>query len=377
MKLDNIRLGLTYDDLILLPQASEVLPNEVSIDTYITPKVHLNIPIISAAMDTVSEHEMGIALARAGGIAIIHKNLSIEREADEVRLVKEASYEGCQNAALDNQGRLIVGAAIGANKEVLARSKALIDAGADVLVLDSAHGHSKNIINTAKLVKETFPNVQLIVGNIVTKEAALALIDAGADAIKVGIGPGSICTTRVVAGVGCPQATAVDDVVTACKGKNVKIIADGGIKYSGDIVKALALGADTVMLGSMLAGCEETPGEIKEIDGRKFKAYVGMGSLAAMKRGSADRYFQGGQTESKKLVPEGIEAVIPYKGKVEDVVYQLLGGLRSGLGYCGAHNLKELNEKSVFIQVTNAGLAEAHPHDVKITKDAPNYSKGC
>lgn len=377
MKLDNIRLGLTYDDLILLPQASEVLPNEVSIDTYITPKVHLNIPIISAAMDTVSEHEMGIALARAGGIAIVHKNLSIEKEADEVRLVKEASYEGCQNAALDNQGRLIVGAAIGANKEVLARSKALIDAGADVLVLDSAHGHSKNIINTAKLVKETFPNVQLIVGNIVTKEAALALIDAGADAIKVGIGPGSICTTRVVAGVGCPQATAVDDVVTACKGKNVKIIADGGIKYSGDIVKALALGADTVMLGSMLAGCEETPGEIKEIDGRKFKAYVGMGSLAAMKRGSADRYFQGGQTESKKLVPEGIEAVIPYKGKVEDVVYQLLGGLRSGLGYCGAHNLKELNKKSVFIQVTNAGLAEAHPHDVKITKDAPNYSKGC
>lgn len=373
MKLDNIRLGLTYDDLILLPQASDVLPNEVHIDTYLTSKIHLNIPIMSAAMDTVSEHAMAIALARAGGIAIIHKNLSIEEEANEVRLVKEASYEGYPRAALDENGRLIVGAAIGANKEVLARAKALLNAGADVLVLDSAHGHSKNIIDTAKLVKDSFPGVQLIVGNIVTKEAALALIEAGADAIKVGIGPGSICTTRVVAGVGCPQATAVDDVVNACKGTNVKVIADGGIKYSGDIVKALALGADAVMLGSMLAGCEETPGEIKEIDGKKVKAYVGMGSLAAMKRGSADRYFQGGQTESKKLVPEGIEAVIPYKGKLEDVVYQLIGGLRSGLGYCGAHNLKELNEKSVFVQVTNAGLAEAHPHDVKITVSAPNY----
>lgn len=373
MKLDNIRLGLTYDDLILLPQASDVLPNEVHIDTYLTSKIHLNIPIMSAAMDTVSEHAMAIALARAGGIAIIHKNLSIEEEANEVRLVKEASCEGYPRAALDANGRLIVGAAIGANKEVLARAKALLNAGADVLVLDSAHGHSKNIIDTAKLVKDSFPGVQLIVGNIVTKEAALALIEAGADAIKVGIGPGSICTTRVVAGVGCPQATAVDDVVNACKGANVKVIADGGIKYSGDIVKALALGADAVMLGSMLAGCEETPGEIKEIDGKKVKAYVGMGSLAAMKRGSADRYFQGGQTESKKLVPEGIEAVIPYKGKLEDVVYQLIGGLRSGLGYCGAHNLKELNEKSVFVQVTNAGLAEAHPHDVKITVSAPNY----
>lgn len=373
MKLDNIRLGLTYDDLILLPQASDVLPNEVHIDTYLTSKIHLNIPIMSAAMDTVSEHAMAIALARAGGIAIIHKNFSIEEEANEVRLVKEASYEGYPRAALDENERLIVGAAIGANKEVLARAKALLNAGADVLVLDSAHGHSKNIIDTAKLVKNSFPGVQLIVGNIVTKEAALALIEAGADAIKVGIGPGSICTTRVVAGVGCPQATAVDDVVNACKGTNVKVIADGGIKYSGDIVKALALGADAVMLGSMLAGCEETPGEIKEIDGKKVKAYVGMGSLAAMKRGSADRYFQGGQTESKKLVPEGIEAVIPYKGKLEDVVYQLIGGLRSGLGYCGAHNLKELNEKSVFVQVTNAGLAEAHPHDVKITVSAPNY----
>lgn len=375
MKLDNIRLGLTYDDLILLPQESSVLPNEVKIDAYLTEKIHLNMPIISAAMDTVSEHEMGIALARAGGIAIIHKNLSIEDEANEVRLVKKASIEGYPNAALDENGKLLVGAAIGVNKDVLERSKALISAGADVLVLDSAHGHSKNIIETTKLLKKTYPNLQLIVGNIVTKEAALDLIAAGADAVKVGIGPGSICTTRVVAGVGCPQATAVDDVVNACKGSNVKVIADGGIKYSGDIVKALALGANTVMLGSMLAGCEETPGEVKEIDGKKYKSYVGMGSLAAMKRGSADRYFQGGQTQAKKLVPEGIEAVTPYKGKVEDVVYQLLGGLRSGLGYCGAKNLNELNEKSVFIRVTGAGLKEAHPHDVKIIKDAPNYSK--
>lgn len=374
MKLDNIRTGLTYDDLILVPQASNVLPNEVKINTYLTPKIHLNMPIISAAMDTVSEHEMGIALARAGGITIIHKNLTIEEEANEVRLVKEANYDGYPNAALDNKGRLLVGAAIGANNEVLARSEALLKAGADVLVLDSAHGHSENIIKTTRLLKKTFPDLQLIVGNIVTKEAAKDLIEAGADAIKVGIGPGSICTTRVVAGVGCPQATAVDEVATFCKGKNVKVIADGGLKYSGDIVKALALGADTVMLGSMLAGCKETPGEIIEIDGRQFKSYVGMGSLVAMKRGSADRYFQGGQTESKKLVPEGIEAVLAYKGEVKEVVYQLLGGLRSGLGYCGSHNIEELKEKSVFIRVTNAGLTEAHPHDVKIVKDAPNYT---
>lgn len=377
MKLDNIRTGLTYDDLILIPQASNVLPSEVKIDTYLTPKIHLNMPIVSAAMDTVSEHEMGIALARAGGIAIIHKNLTIEEEANEVKLVKEASYEGYPDAALDEKGRLLSGAAIGANSEALTRAKALLEAGADVLVLDSAHGHSQNIIKTAKLLKETFPNVQLIVGNIVTKEAAADLIEAGADAIKVGIGPGSICTTRVVAGVGCPQATAVDDVATFCKGKNVKVIADGGLKYSGDIVKALALGADTVMLGSMLAGCKEAPGDILEVDGKLLKTYVGMGSLAAMKRGSADRYFQGGQTESKKFVPEGIEAALPYKGEVKDVVYQLLGGLKSGLGYCGSHDIKELKEKSVFIRVTNAGLKEAHPHDVKIVKDAPNYSKGC
>ncbi len=374
MKLENIKLGLTYDDLLLIPQESSVVPNEVKLETCLTKKIKLNIPLLSAAMDTVSEHEMAIALARLGGISIIHKNLNIEKQANEVKLVKEASYEGYPNAALDENGKLLVGAAIGANDEAVERASKLLEAGANVLVLDSAHGHSKNVIETTKKIKKSFANVQLIVGNIVTKEAAKDLIEAGADAVKVGIGPGSICTTRIVAGVGYPQASAVDEVVSYCKGKGVCVIADGGIKYSGDIVKALALGADTVMLGSMLAGTLEAPGEIIEKDGKKYKSYVGMGSLVAMKRGSADRYFQSKETKQEKLVPEGIEGVVLYKGSVENVVYQLLGGLRSGMGYCGSKNIAELKEKARFIRTTSNGLKENHPHDVRIIKDAPNYS---
>lgn len=375
MKLEKIRLGFTYDDLLLIPQESNVLPKETKIDTYLTKRIHLNIPILSAAMDTVSEHEMGVALARLGGLAIIHKNLFIENQAKEVSLVKEADAKGCPNAALDINGRLLAGAAISVSENMLDRVSALLKAGVDVLVLDSAHGHSKNIIDAVKIIRKLYPEVNLIAGNIVTKEAAAALIDAGVDAVKVGIGPGSICTTRVVAGVGCPQATAVDEVATYCKDKGIGVIADGGLKYSGDIVKALALGANAVMLGSMLAGCDETPGEIIESNGKKYKFYVGMGSLAAMSRGSADRYFQDKNTEQNKLVPEGIEGITSYKGKVSDVIYQLLGGLHSGLGYCGAHNLNELKEKAVFIQVTNNGLIEGHPHDINIVKDAPNYQK--
>lgn len=375
MKLEKIRLGLTYDDLLLIPQESNVLPKETKIDTYLTKRIHLNIPILSAAMDTVSEHEMGIALARLGGLAIIHKNLSIEDQAKEVSLVKEADVKGYPNAALDKNGRLLSGAAISVSENMLERVSALLKAGVDVLVLDSAHGHSKNIIDAVKTIRKLYPEINLIAGNIVTKEAAAALIDAGVDAIKVGIGPGSICTTRVIAGVGCPQATAVDEVAAYCKNKGIGVIADGGLKYSGDIVKALALGANAVMLGSMLAGCDETPGKIIESNGKKYKSYVGMGSLAAMSRGSADRYFQDKNTEQNKLVPEGIEGITPYKGKVSDVIYQLLGGLHSGLGYCGAHNLNELKEKAVFIQVTNNGLIEGHPHDINIVKDAPNYQK--
>ncbi len=374
MKLENIKLGLTYDDLLLIPQESSVVPNEVKLETCLTKKIKLNIPLLSAAMDTVSEHEMAIALARLGGISIIHKNLNIEKQANEVKLVKEASYEGYPNAALDENGKLLVGAAIGANDEAVERASKLLEAGANVLVLDSAHGHSKNVIETTKKIKKSFANVQLIVGNIVTKEAAKDLIEAGADAVKVGIGPGSICTTRIVAGVGYPQASAVDEVVSYCKDKGVCVIADGGIKYSGDIVKALALGADTVMLGSMLAGTLEAPGEIIEKDGKKYKSYVGMGSLVAMKRGSADRYFQSKETKQEKLVPEGIEGVVLYKGSVENVVYQLLGGLRSGMGYCGSKNIAELKEKARFIRTTSNGLKENHPHDVRIIKDAPNYS---
>lgn len=377
MKLDDIRLGLTYDDLLLVPQKSEVVPAEVDTSAYLTPKIKLNIPLVSAAMDTVTESRLAIALARVGGIGMIHKNMSVEAQAEQVKLVKEAEVGDNPKASLDSKGRLLVGAAVGVGANTMERVEALLQAGADVITVDSAHGHSKNILRVVAEMRATYPNLQIIAGNIVTKEAAEDLIEAGANTVKVGIGPGSICTTRVVSGVGMPQASAVDEVATYCADKGVCVIADGGLKYSGDIVKALALGADTVMLGSLLAATLESPGEVhEEANGKKFKTYVGMGSLAAMKRGSADRYFQKSTTSIEKLVPEGIEAKVPYSGTVEEVAYQLVGGLKSGMGYCGAKDLMALRENAHFVQITNAGLRESHPHDVDMTVAAPNYSHG-
>lgn len=377
MKLDDIRLGLTYDDLLLVPQKSEVVPAEVDTSAYLTPKIKLNIPLVSAAMDTVTESRLAIALARVGGIGMIHKNMSVEAQAEQVKLVKEAEVGDNPKASLDSKGRLLVGAAVGVGANTMERVEALLQAGADVITVDSAHGHSKNILRVVAEMRATYPNLQIIAGNIVTKEAAEDLIEAGANTVKVGIGPGSICTTRVVSGVGMPQASAVDEVATYCADKGVCVIADGGLKYSGDIVKALALGADTVMLGSLLAATLESPGEVhEEANGKKFKTYVGMGSLAAMKRGSADRYFQKSTTSIEKLVPEGIEAKVPYSGTVEEVAYQLVGGLKSGMGYCGAKDLMALRKNAHFVQITNAGLRESHPHDVDMTVAAPNYSHG-
>ncbi len=486
MNFDAIRTGLTFDDVLLVPQYSEVVPAQVSLKTKLTKSLELNIPILSSAMDTVTESRMAIALAREGGIGFIHKNMSIEAQAAEVDLVKrnesgmianpitlspaatlEEAFELMQeykisglpvvddkhkllgivtsrdlkytkpskepvkkymanqlitakegitlkeaeailwenrieklpivdengilkglitardidnalnypNACKDGKGRLRCGAAVGVGMDSLDRVNTLVQAGVDVIALDSAHGHSKNIIEMVKEIKKLHPHLPLIAGNIVTKEAAKALIDAGADAVKVGIGPGSICTTRVVAGVGVPQMTAVAEVAEYCKDKNVCVIADGGIKFSGDIVKALAAGADAVMLGSILAGCQESPGEEIIFQGRRYKSYVGMGSLAVMKRGSADRYFQAKETTAKKLVPEGIEGRVAYKGPVADSLYQLCGGIRAGMGYCGAPTIKELQKNAVFVRITNAGLKESHPHDVDITVESPNYTK--
>jgi len=484
---EKTQLGLTFDDILLIPQMSEVMPSEVDIRTRLTRKIFLNIPILSAAMDTVTEYEMAIAMAREGGIGFIHKNMTTEEQAHQVDLVKRSesgmiinpitlsidstTFEAetilrqykisglpvvdhenrllgivtnrdlkylevddtpvstvmtkaglitakmgttlaeakkilwehrieklpivdddfhlkglitskdidnviqYPSACKDEKGRLRVGAAIGVSADVIRRVDELIKVHVDVIVLDSAHAHSKNVIDTVKKIKTLYPNLQLIAGNIVTAEAAKALIEAGADALKVGIGPGSICTTRIIAGVGVPQITAIDDVYRYTKSQNIPIIADGGIKFSGDIVKALAVGAETVMLGSLLAGCKESPGEEIIYQGRKFKVYVGMGSLVAMRRGSNDRYFQEKVTEAKKLVPEGIEGRVPFKGETKDMIYQLCGGLRSGMGYCGAKTIVDLREKAKFVQITSAGLTESHPHDIEITQEAPNYSK--
>ena len=474
--------GLTFDDVLLIPAKSDVLPNGVDLSTKLTKKISLNIPLMTAAMDTVTESRMAIAIAREGGIGVIHKNMSIERQAEEVLRVKRSEsgiitdpfflapdnyvYEAdelmgrfrisgvpiCENGKLvgiitnrdmrflkdfnikikevmtseglitapvgttleaaevilsrnkieklphvdkngalkglitikdiekaekypnsakDSDGRLLCAAAIGVTADVLDRAAALLEKGADALVLDSAHGHSMNIINTVSKVKSKFPNAQIIAGNIATAEAAKALIDAGADAVKCGIGPGSICTTRVVAGIGVPQITAIFDVANEAAKSGIPVIADGGIKYSGDIVKAIAAGGDVIMVGSLVAGCEESPGESEIFQGRQFKTYRGMGSIAAMQQGSKDRYFQA---EQKKLVPEGVEGRVPYKGPLSETVFQLMGGIRSGFGYCGAHNIAELKETGRFVRITNAGLLESHPHDISITKEAPNYS---
>ena len=377
MKLENPRLCLTFDDLLLVPQKSEVVPSEVDTGTQLCEGIYLPSPILSAAMDTVTEEQMGIALALQGGLGVIHKNTPADDEANKVKAVKEHIFkaEDYPKAAVNKNGHLLAAAAIGVGKDSLDRAAKLVDAGIDLLIVDSAHGHSKNILQTVRELRKTYPNLPIIAGNIVTVEAAKDLIAAGATGVKVGIGPGSICTTRVVSGIGMPQATAVDDIVSALKDSSHPVIADGGLKYSGDIVKALALGATAVMLGSMLSGTDEAPGEIVEKGGKKYKTYVGMGSLAAMKRGSADRYFQNAAERKEKLVPEGIEALVPYKGSVESVVFQILGGLRSGMGYCGAANLNELYMRAEFVRITSAGLVESHPHDVTQNVESPNYCK--
>ena len=474
--------GITFDDVLLVPAYSKVIPNQVDVTTWLTKKVKLNIPLMSAGMDTVTEHRMAIAMARQGGIGIIHKNMSIEAQADEVDKVKRSengvitdpfslspehtlqdadnlmakfrisgvpitegtklvgiitnrdlkfetdfskkikesmTSEGLITApegitleeakailakarkeklpivdkdnnlkglitikdiekqikyplsAKDAQGRLLCGAGVGITANMMDRVDALVKAHVDVIVVDSAHGHSKNILEAVKNIKKTYPDLQVIAGNVATGEAVKALIDAGADAVKIGIGPGSICTTRVVAGIGVPQITAIMDAYKVAKEYNIPIIADGGIKYSGDMTKAIAAGANVCMMGSIFAGCDESPGTFELYQGRKYKVYRGMGSLAAMENGSKDRYFQ---EDAKKLVPEGVEGRVAYKGSVEDTVFQLIGGLRSGMGYCGAPNIETLKETGKFVKISAASLKESHPHDIHITKEAPNYS---
>lgn len=373
-----VKEGLTFDDVLLIPAESHVLPNEVNLHTELAPNLKLKIPLISAGMDTVTEGAMAIAMALQGGLGVIHKNMSINAQAGEVTNVKNVIVPSdVSKAAVDENNRLLVAAAIGVTSDTFERAEALLENGADAIVIDTAHGHSAGVLRKIKEIRDHFPNVTLIAGNIATGDAARALFDAGVDVVKVGIGPGSICTTRVVAGVGVPQITAIYDAATAAREYHKPIIADGGIKYSGDIVKALTAGGNAVMLGSMLSGTTEAPGEIFESDGEKYKTYRGMGSVGAMAQahGSSDRYFQGGVNEANKLVPEGVEARVEYKGDVSDIIFQIIGGLRSGMGYVGASTISELIENAQFVKITNAGLRESHPHDVQITKKAPNYER--
>lgn len=475
--------GITFDDVLLVPSYSEVIPNQVDLTTHLTKSIKLNIPVMSAGMDTVTEHRMAIAMARQGGIGIIHKNMSIEAQAEEVDKVKRSEYgvitdpfslgpdntlqeaedlmrkyrisgvpivdtegklvgiitnrdlkfqedytrkiaqdmtsenlvtapEGITieeakkilgrarkeklpiidkeghlkglitikdiekqikypNSAKDSKGRLLAGAGVGVTADVLDRAGELVRAGVDAVVVDSAHGHSANVLRVVRMIKEAFPDLQVIAGNVATYEGTEALIKAGADCVKVGIGPGSICTTRIVAGIGVPQITAVMNAYEAADKYGIPIIADGGIKFSGDITKAIAAGANVCMMGSLFAGCDEAPGEFELYQGRKYKVYRGMGSIAAMQNGSKDRYFQEG---ARKLVPEGVEGRVAYKGSVEDSIFQLMGGLRSGMGYCGCGDIETLKKEGRFVKITNAALRESHPHDIHITKEAPNYT---
>ena len=368
--------GLTFDDVLLIPAESHVLPNEVDLSTQLADNLKLHIPLISAGMDTVTEGPMAIAMALQGGLGVVHKNMSIQAQASEVANVKSVVVPAsATKAAVDDQNRLLCAAAVGVTSDTFERAEALLKAGADAIVIDTAHGHSAGVLRKIKEIRDHFPDVTLIAGNVATGEATAALFDAGVDVVKVGIGPGSICTTRVVAGVGVPQITAIYDAASVAREYGKPIIADGGIKYSGDVVKALAAGGNAVMLGSMLSGTTEAPGEVFEDHGKKYKAYRGMGSVGAMAQahGSSDRYFQGGVNEANKLVPEGIEARVEYKGDVSDIVFQIDGGLRSGMGYVGAPDIPTLIDKAQFVQITNAGLRESHPHDVQITKAAPNY----
>ena len=373
-----VKEGLTFDDVLLIPAESHVLPNEVDLHTQLAPNLKLNIPIISAGMDTVTEGAMAIAIALQGGLGVIHKNMSITAQAGEVANVKNVVVpSNITKAAVDDNNHLLVAAAIGVTSDTFERAEALIEKGADAIVIDTAHGHSAGVLRKVKEIREHFPHVTLIAGNIATGYAARALLDSGVDIVKVGIGPGSICTTRVIAGVGVPQITAIYDAATAAREYHKPIIADGGMKYSGDVVKALAAGGNAVMLGSMLSGTTEAPGEVFESDGQKYKTYRGMGSVGAMAQahGSSDRYFQGGVNEANKLVPEGVEARVEYKGDVSDIIFQIIGGLRSGMGYVGAATIADLRENAQFVKITNAGLRESHPHDVQITKKAPNYER--
>ncbi len=364
-----VMLGLTYDDVLLLPDASEVVPSEVDTSTRLTRKISLRVPLVSSAMDTVTESKMAIAMAKAGGIGIVHRNLPIEDQVKHVKAVKkeDATY--------------LVGAAVGVGDDGFARALAVIEAGVDVVVVDTAHGHHRAVLDAIARIKEAHPDIQIIGGNVATRAGAQALINAGADAVKVGVGPGSICTTRVVAGVGVPQVTAIMEAHKACVKADIPLIADGGLQYSGDIAKAIVAGADTVMLGSLLAGCDESPGELVEVQGRKFKAYRGMGSLGAMQsRGeqksySKDRYMQDDVLSEDKLVPEGIEGKVAYRGSVSATVHQLVGGLRSGMGYAGAATIDDLQKNGHLIQITAAGLQESHPHDVLDIAEAPNYAR--
>jgi IMP dehydrogenase len=479
--------GLTFDDVLLMPSYSEVLPNEVSLSTQLTKDIRLNLPMVSAAMDTVTEAPLAIALAREGGIGILHKNMSIERQAEQVRKVKRSenglivdpvtlhpeatvgdairlmrenriggipivdknnilvgiltnrdmrfeknhkklvrdvmtkdklvtaalgtslqkaegvleqykieklpivdkkgklmglitfrdvqNLKSHPNAGKDSSGRLLVGAAIGITKDIMERAEALRAAGVDVLALDSSHGHSKGVLDMLKKVKASFKTIPIIAGNVATAAGAKALADAGADAVKVGVGPGSICTTRIVTGAGAPQLTAVMEAANALKRRGIPVIADGGIRYTGDMVKAIAAGASAIMAGSVFAGTEESPGETIIFEGRKFKSYRGMGSLEAMQEGSKDRYFQDGEADSKKLVPEGIVGRVPYKGQVSEIVQQFVGGLRAGMGLCGTKDIKALQDDAQFVRITSASMAESHPHNIVITKEAPNYSR--
>ncbi|MFO9711676.1 IMP dehydrogenase [Lacticaseibacillus rhamnosus] len=368
--------GLTFDDVLLIPAESHVLPNEVNLSTQLAKNIKLNIPLISAGMDTVTEGPMAIAMALQGGLGVVHKNMSIQAQAGEVANVKSVVVPAnATKAAVDDQNRLLCAAAVGVTSDTFERATALLKAGADAIVIDTAHGHSAGVLRKIKEIRDHFPDATLIAGNVATGEATKALFDAGVDVVKVGIGPGSICTTRVVAGVGVPQIAAIYDAASVAREYGKPIIADGGIKYSGDVVKALAAGGNAVMLGSMLSGTTEAPGEVFEENGKRYKSYRGMGSVGAMAQahGSSDRYFQGGVNEANKLVPEGIEARVEYKGDVSDIVFQIDGGLRSGMGYVGAPDIPTLIDKAQFVQITNAGLRESHPHDVQITKAAPNY----
>lgn len=368
--------GLTFDDVLLIPAESHVLPNEVKLDTKLASNLQLHIPLISAGMDTVTEGNMAIAMAENGGLGVIHKNLSIEAQVEEVKKAKGKTVDpNLPHPAVDNQGCLLATAAVGVTSDTFERAESLLEAGADAIVIDTAHGHSAGVLRKIKEIREHFPNATLIAGNVATGEGTAALFDAGVDVVKVGIGPGSICTTRIVAGVGVPQITAIYDAASVAQKYGKKIIADGGIKYSGDVVKALAAGGNAVMLGSMFSGTTEAPGTVFTNEGKQFKSYRGMGSVGAMSQqhGSSDRYFQGGVNEANKLVPEGVEALVPYKGDVSNIIYQIDGGLRAGMGYVGAGTIEELIENSQFVQITNAGLRESHPHDVQMAKEAPNY----